>query len=205
MNKPIIVIDLDNTLAASAKGFVDFSNKHFGTSITIDDYDEDREKTWGVSFEEAERRMKVMRDSKSQNDYVAFEQAREVLIQLKKDYTLIILTSRRKESEADTMNWLNRYYPGIFDEVLLSGFFEAETVRTGHLLTKGEQYEQIGAAYVIDDYYKHCESAAEVNARAILFGNYPWNQIEELPPNTTRCTNWLEVGEYFNVEVSALS
>lgn len=76
MNKPSIIIDLDNTLAASAEGFVKFSNEHFGTSITVDDYDEDRMKTWGVSFEEAERRQKIMRDSENQRDYKPIEYAR---------------------------------------------------------------------------------------------------------------------------------
>ncbi len=197
MSKPIIVIDLDNTLAASAQGFVNFSNEHFGTSISIDDYDEDRQKTWGVSFEEAERRMKVMRDQKSQNSYSPFSLARDVLLHLKQTYTLIVLTSRREESRGDTMNWLNRYYPGVFDEVLLSGFFETSTVRGGHLLTKGEQYKQIGAAFVIDDYYKHCASAAEEGINAVLFGDYPWNQVGDPPHLVTRCGDWREVEVYF--------
>lgn len=29
--------------------------------------------------------------------------------------------------------------------------------------------------------------------RTLLFGDYPWNQAETLPPNVVRVTNWDEV------------
>ncbi|MEO6109702.1 MAG: hypothetical protein ABIP50_01680 [Candidatus Saccharimonadales bacterium] len=197
MDKPLIIIDLDNTLAASAEGFIEFSNTNFGTSITIADYDEDRTKTWGVSFEEAERRQKVMRDRENQRDYKPMEHANEVLNWLKNDYKLVILTSRRKEAETYTNDWLEQHYPGLFVDVIYSGFFEDGQASTGHLRTKGDQYSRLGASYVIDDYMKHCGSAAEVNVQSILYGNYPWNRIDHLPDEVTRCGSWLEIKEFF--------
>jgi Holliday junction DNA helicase RuvA len=35
--KPIIAIDIDDVLAENARGFVEWSNKRFGTSLTTDD------------------------------------------------------------------------------------------------------------------------------------------------------------------------
>jgi len=39
-NKPIIAVDIDDVLANLAQEIVDFSNKNWGTNLTIDDYNE---------------------------------------------------------------------------------------------------------------------------------------------------------------------
>ena len=49
------------------------------------------------------------------------------------------------------------------------------------------------------DQLKLCRAAADLGMDALLFGDYSWNKIEELPDNTARCKDWKEVGEYFNV------
>lgn len=36
-----IAVDLDDVLSASVPGFVAYSNKRWGTTLTLDDYDED--------------------------------------------------------------------------------------------------------------------------------------------------------------------
>lgn len=38
-----IAVDLDDVLSASVPGFVAYSNKRWGTTLTLDDYDEDCE------------------------------------------------------------------------------------------------------------------------------------------------------------------
>jgi len=198
MNNPTIVIDLDNVLADSAETFVAFSNEHFGTEISLADYNEDWQRMWNVSHEEAERRGEVMRTHQIQRDYRPIAGARETLDSLKDRYRFTILTSRRKESELRTREWLAEYYPGLFDEIVFSGFFEPDKVKGGHLLTKGEQYKQLGAHYVIDDHFKHCESAIAASASGILFGDYSWNQVSNLPEGVVRCCDWAAVAEYFD-------
>jgi uncharacterized HAD superfamily protein len=34
----------------------------------------------------------------------------------------------------------------------------------------------------------------------VLFGNYPWNQVDKLPDNVVRVNNWQEVLEYFDAK-----
>lgn len=198
MNKPVIVIDLDNVLAESAKGFVLYSNTNFGTAITLNDYSEDWQTMWSVSLEEAERRSELMLQNEMQRDYRTVAGATSVLTKLNREYKLIILTSRRKKSELYTKQWLQDQYPGIFCEIVFSGLFDTGHVGGSHLLTKGEQYRQLGASFVIDDNLKHCESATQLGIKAILFGDYPWNQSKLLPEGVARCEKWSDVNRYFD-------
>ena len=48
----------------------------------------------------------------------------------------------------------------------------------------------IGASYLIDDSFGHCELAAEVGIKAILFGNYGWNRQQTLIDGIVRCKDW---------------
>lgn len=57
---------------------------------------------------------------------------------------------------------------------------------------------EIKADFVVDDQLKHCTAAVEQGIPTILFGNYRWNQAEELPKGVTRCKNWQEVAGYFD-------
>ena len=198
MNKSTLVVDLDNVLARSAETFVAFSNEHFGTDITIEDYDEDWERMWGVAHEEAVRRGTYMRARHIHRSYEPMPGAKTALDSLHKKYRLVILTSRGKAVELETTEWLGTHYPGLFDEVLFSGIWDDAATRNGHLLTKGDRYRELGAGYVIDDYLKHCAAAVQGGVPALLFGDYPWNRADTLPAGVTRCADWLAVLEYFD-------
>jgi len=198
VQKPLIVIDLDNVLAQSAQEFVNFSNQHFEAAITLEDYNEDWSKMWGVSYEEAERRGAVMREHDMHQTYNPMPDALEVLQGLQPKYRLVILTSRREVTKPATDAWLERHYPGIFDDVLFSGIWDGTDRSDGHLMTKGDQYKALGAAYVIDDHLKHCAAATQHDATGLLFGEYPWNRHDDLPAGVVYCSDWQAVGEYFN-------
>ena len=79
-----IAIDIDNVLAASAESFVVISNKLFGDHITFADFNEDWQKMWGVSHEEAEQRGEVLRANKYQKDYSPVEGAVQAINELGK-------------------------------------------------------------------------------------------------------------------------
>ncbi len=56
IEKPIVAVDIDDVIAANAAGFVEFSNKKYGTHLTIDDYQEHWGEIWKTEYEETERR-----------------------------------------------------------------------------------------------------------------------------------------------------
>ncbi len=197
-SKPVIVVDIDDVLAAGAQAFIDYSNQKYGTHLTIEDYQDSWDKTWGVNLEETHRRAIEYHQLKIHAQYPAISGALEVLKQLKKHFTLKLLTTRRDSINQLTRDWINQYYPNIFSEIVFTKFFvDTKLERKDIDRTKGELARELGASYLIDDQLKNCLSAADNGIEALLFGDYPWNRSDKLPAKVTRVSNWAEVSDYF--------
>lgn len=196
-SKKIIAVDIDDVLASEAEFVVRYSNEHWGTNLTLDDYSEDWGKLWSVDYEERERRAAELNQPGMQVAYPLIAGGFEALQQLKEDYRLIILTSRPKPMWDEIQEWFDGVFPGIFSDIHFTGFWETGKPG-GHLMTKGELAKEIGADYIIDDQPKHCFSAAEVGIEAILFGDYGISRDLQLPARVTRCRTWADVQKYFD-------
>lgn len=193
--KPIIAIDVDDVIAANAPAFVEYSNKKYGTRLTLDDYQEHWGEVWKVDHEELLRRSSEYTTSQLPT-YAAIDGAYQALKQLKKRFKLVIVTSRRRSMDTLTRAWLQEKCPDIFDDIVFSGFFDTE-LESAINLTKGDIVKDLGAEYFIDDQLKHIETAAGNGITSLLFGDYSWNKTDKLPENTIRVKNWQEVVEYF--------
>ena len=196
LTKPIIAVDIDDVIAANAHAFVEYSNQKYGTHLTIDDYQDHWGEMWKVNHDETERRAVEYHESAHIATYSIIEGANETLRRLKKRFKIVVLTTRRNSINQLTKEWIDKYYPTIFDEVIFSGFFDSPT-KESITLTKGELVRDIGADYIIDDQIKHVQSAAKIGIKGLLFGNYAWNKTDVLPENVTRVRNWEEVLKYF--------
>ncbi len=198
MSKPIIAIDIDDVLADYAAGFVAFSNQRWGTNLTLDDYDEHWGNVWKVDIEEIRRRATTIHDERLVKTLTHRSEAVPVLEYLSKSFDIVVVTSRRIQNKDDTLAWLRTHYPMISTEtVTFSGFFD--TIKEGSIhQTKGDIIASLGARYMIDDQLKHCLSSAEQGVEALLFGDYAWNQMPNLPASVTRVHDWGGVKEYFD-------
>jgi len=196
MSKPVIAVDIDDVLAAHAEAFIAYTNRKWGTNLKVEDYHEHWEDIWGVDLEEVERRSAEYHLTHEYRAYKHRHEALPVLQKLKKDYRLIVVTSRRREALQDTLDWLGEFFDGIFEDVHFGGFWDKIHDQSVHL-TKLDICREIGASYLIDDQLKHCEAVAGAGMRAVLFGNYRWNQADKLPERVTRCNDWAAVGTYF--------
>lgn len=198
MGKPIIAIDIDDVLAAHAKSFVAYSNRMYGTSLTVDDYEEYWARMWQIDDEEAERRAVEYHESDDIGKYEHHSDALPVLKALSEYYSLVVVTSRRVVVTKITNEWVDKYFPQVFDAIYHAGIWDKGVNGVAAGATKMEICSRIGARYLIDDQLKHCLAVASEGIKAILFGDYPWNKMEHLPPLITRCRSWQEVLEYFN-------
>lgn len=199
MKKPVIAIDIDDVLAANVPAFLAFSNKKWGTHLTIEDFHEDWATMWGVDHSVVEERSMEMDKAGVFRNHPHFDEALPVLKKLSKSYTLVIATSRRKNLNKDTMEWIEQYFPNIFKEVHYAGIWDDfSKYKDAHLQTKGELVRQIGADYFIDDQPKHCFAAAEAGIQTLLFGDYPWNRDVQSSQRIARVHNWQEVEAYFD-------
>jgi len=198
--KPIIAVDIDDVLAAEAAFIIQFSNERWGHSHTIEDYRED----WGfwgipVSDPEFENRADQLHEPGILEKYQVISDSQVVLEKLADKFTLIVVTSRRSRSKAETEKWLQTYFPGIFSKIVLTGFWDNLDDPERHLRTKGDILKDHRVDYVIDDQPKHCVSAAEHGIGALLFGDYAQSRRVDLPDGVTRCKDWQAVAEYFGV------
>lgn len=199
MSKRVIAVDIDDVLAASAEGWVRYSNERWGTNLTVADYTEDWAEMWGVDRAEEEKRARELHGSGLFGSFAPDQRAMAVLRKLSRRYELVIATSRVMKVHQDTLNWLQQHYQGIFSGVHMSGIFDKVITDETHRRTKAELCRDIGADFLIDDQLKHCVAVAEVGMEAIIFGDYPWNQSSKpLPERVTRCADWTAVGEYFD-------
>ncbi len=190
--KQIVAVDIDDVLAPSAVNLVAFSNKRWGTSLTIDDYDEHWGSMWKLGYDETKRRAVEWHASGEIGKYQPDEHACSVLESLKDQYAFVIITSRRSITAPETLEWIEYFYRGVFQEVRFAGFYDN---KHGHTLTKAELCQDVGANYLIDDQLKHCLAASEVGITALLYGDYKWNCLEEpLPQGVKRVKDWPAVG-----------
>jgi 5'(3')-deoxyribonucleotidase len=196
MSKKTIAVDVDDVLAANVPAFIAFSNERWGTSLTVEDYSEHWGDLWKVDQEEWARRAVEFHDSGVVSTLEVIPRADAVLKTLAMAYDLVIVTSRRTQINKETGEWINRYFPGIFSDVHFAGMWD-EVTEASSRATKAALCKQIGADYLIDDHLKHCQAAAEVGIESLLFGDYPWNQANDLPPNIKRVSDWPAISEYF--------
>jgi len=192
-----IAVDIDDVLALNAQGFIEFSNREFATNLQISDYKEHWADMWQVDFEETERRARVFHESKIVASYQHIKESVFVLDALKDKFHLVIVTSRRNVLKDSTRAWLDTYFNGMFERIYFAGIYDGPLTKGSYVKTKAEVFKEILPDYVIDDQIKHCQAAIELGIDAVLFGNYSWNNAEELPLGMVRCKDWNEVGRYF--------
>lgn len=208
-HRKTIAIDVDDVLAISVPAFVDFSNKHFGTNLTVDDYSENWLEVWQTDFKGMSERSKKMVDSGFWTKLESYTDALPVLTELSTKYNLIITTSRASKLNIITNAWLNEYFPDIFTSIYHAGFFDKTHTNNGSTReyinvavksTKTSLCVENEADYLIDDHPKHCLGAAENGITALLFGDYPWNRGHKLPQGVFKVKNWSEIRKFFKNE-----
>jgi len=196
-NKPIIAVDIDDVIASSASAFIAYSNDKYGTHLTVDDYQERWSELWKVDRDEVIKRAHEYHESGHHATYEVISEASDSLKKLKTKFKLIVITTRRNSINQLTKDWINKFYPDIFDDFVFTGFFDNPDI-TGVHMTKAELAKNAGAQYLIDDQLKHIMASSEIGINGLLFGDYFWNRADSLPVNVTRVKNWEEVLKYFD-------
>ncbi|HSX18161.1 MAG TPA: HAD hydrolase-like protein [Candidatus Saccharimonadales bacterium] len=200
-NKPIIAVDVDDVLAAENEGIRQFINQTYGHSYTAQDflvegeYNGYWEHLWQLDKEEALKRFDAFLNSSIKDNLKVVEGAIEAIEKLKRRYELIVVTSRYGRQLTTTEPWLEGHFPKTFSQVAFVATWSKDKKVSKAVVSK-----EIGADYLIDDNFEHCELAAKEGITALLFGDYGWNRSKKLPVGVIRAKNWQEVLEYFENE-----
>ena len=200
MSKPVIAVDADDTIFDENNAVRLYMNERYGFRHSLEDYEVAGPymnyfaDIWQVSAEEATARYEAFEVAyKTELKLKPFKHAAEVLKELKSTYDLVVLTSRNQHLVAGTHGSLAEHYPDIFKDVHFKPLWGGD-----RKATKAEICLEIGAGYLIDDCFEHCELAAEAGVEALLFGEYGWNRTQKLPPCMTRVKDWAAVKDYFD-------
>ncbi|HSW78447.1 MAG TPA: hypothetical protein VLF88_00295 [Candidatus Babeliales bacterium] len=194
MPKPIIAVDIDDVIYPNVPSLIRYLDLNHKVKMTADDFVEyDIRKVWGGGPEEAEVIFKnYIRDSDI--EIAPLKGAQETLHKLSKKYQVIIMSARDISSFPKTHRWITHHFPQIFKDVHLLGN-KNDSLKFG---SKAEVCKNLGVYCLVDDNLNAVTETNAIGVKTLLFGNYPWNQIDKLPEGVTRVNDWLEVLEYFD-------
>ena len=194
MARETLAVDIDDVVAAHIPDFVEYSNRVYGTDLTVDTYTEDWSELWGVPFEEVLRRAKEFHKERLQH-FEPIAEADYYLGKLAEKLDLIVVTARPKWNIDATHTWLDTHFKGYFTERHFVPIWEP-----GNTVTKGDICVQVGADYLLDDQPRHCNAAAELGVTALLYGEYQWRRDHKVHDDVIKVDDWQAVAEYFGVQ-----
>ena len=200
MQKPLIAIDIDDTLADSTESLRIMANQRTGLNVPREAYQVKGE-YWGYyervwaehgvdksySFSDHKAEMEL-----DQSSLLVIDGAVDALGTLATRYRIVLITARDRSWEAETRRWFRDRFDGIDFELYFTDHHHDDKG-----LTKGELCRQLGAELLIDDNDAHCRSAIDQGIGAIRYGTYGWHgdDVEEF----ACCRTWRDVLEYLNV------
>lgn len=190
----MIAVDVDEVLFPFIRGFVAHDNALHGGTLHEDDFATYKfEDVIDIPFDEAVERIYDFNGA-SHDHIEPLETIDRAIDRLSESYELAIVTARHPQFADNTVNWLQRHFGDSFKTVVHVGFAALmEKPRK-----KVEVCQELGAIALIDDSLEHVSECSEQGIEGILFGNYRWNQTQNLPNGVTRCKNWAEILDYFD-------
>jgi uncharacterized protein len=174
-------IDVDNVLAETTGIFLAELNKFYGTSISPNDlHFYDIEPILGLSHEETKPFFHKLFKERKLMDCPVIAGAKEAVIELKKKYDIYIVTSRPKEHEEQTIEWLKKMAVP-YDHV------EHSIERLKHKFTTEHQIK-----IFIEDDLEQAIYMAESGVKTFLI-DYPWNQTLDIKKRLIRVNGWQDI------------
>jgi uncharacterized HAD superfamily protein len=191
--KAIIAIDIDDVIVETAAHTVDYYNSKYGTRLTLKDMYSDNLESWGVVDKAtAIARVEAYLATAEFQNILPLTEAVSAIKHLAKRHELHVVTGRSTVIEAATNNSVDAYFPGIFRSVTFTNLFNEKK------RSKADVCQKLGVSVLIEDHLGHALPAADAGIDVLLFGNYPWNQADNLPNNVHRVTDWAAVLQYFD-------
>lgn len=192
MNKLHIAVDFDEVLRPFLDPLQERYNRLKGTSHAVEEHaDYDFQDVWGVSVEEV---IEEIDDYCASPEHIEarplpFVQGSTYRLR-EQGHDLTIVTARPEEVAEFTDDWLTRYMPGVFSEVI----YCSHEARDGESRSKESVLLEHDMDVLIDDSPGHVKNAQNHDLEAILFGDYPWNMLPRHRNGVVRAaTDWLEV------------
>lgn len=198
MAKKIIAVDIDEVLSPYVDGLVYWHNAKYGTQLQFNDFSSyEFHRVWGGNLEVAVAKSDEYFENRLPATAMPLNNAQQALTQLKKNYDLIVVTSRKLVHKSKTVSWIEEHFPNYFQEIIICNHWAKDS---GPSMKKSEACLLHNAEYLIDDLPHYIKDAATAGINGLLFGNYPWNQQIPVHPKIKRAIDWTAVLNYFYSE-----
>lgn len=197
MSKEVIATDIDEVLFPFLREFSGWHNQEYGTQLNPDDFNSyEFNDILGISVPETVHRVhSFLGEEHGFLGVEPVEESKTAIAKLGEQFKIVAITARHPQFKDSSLEYLLQHFRGeIADITLVGTSATVEVVRS-----KAEVCKELGAIALIDDSITHVLGCAEAGIGGVLFGDYPWNQMDKLPEGVVRHKNWVGVLEHFGV------
>lgn len=195
-DKLVVAVDVDEVLGNFVSALNRFIADRYSSSHSVSEYHVyEFFKIWNCSRDEADIRVhEFFKTSYFKTGIHPLPGAQVTLHKLSKFCNLSVVTSRQNAIKDHTIEWLEKHFPGLFQEIHFGNHFALDGISR----PKSEICRSLGAHVLIDDNPRYAMECAEAGIRVLLFdyeNSYPWSKSESatLHPMVTKVHNWDEV------------
>ncbi|KAJ7225935.1 hypothetical protein GGX14DRAFT_349237 [Mycena pura] len=180
---PVIAVDLDDVLSQTNRMVAEWHNQRYGTQMDLSSfyyYYYWKNPFWG-NPQETFVKVKEFYSTDIIFHAPPVPGAREGAQALKDlGYKLVIVTARTANIADATWEWVEKYFPGLFTNLVFTDQFKYAVHHTEVLtnLSKAQVCADLKAQVLIDDSSENAIqcSIASSPTTVLLFGDYEWNK-----------------------------
>ncbi|KAL3642862.1 hypothetical protein CASFOL_013677 [Castilleja foliolosa] len=195
-DKIMVAVDVDEVLGNFVSALNQFIADRYSLYHSVSEYHVyEFFKIWNCSRDEADIRVhEFFKTHYFKKGIHPLPGAQKALQNLSEIYNLSIVTSRQHVIKDHTIEWIEKHYPGLFQEIHFGNHFALD----GQSTPKSEICKSLGAKVLIDDNPRYATECAEIGMKVLLFdyeNSYPWCKSEHIHrhPLVTKVHNWEEV------------
>ena len=194
-----IGVDLDEVIYPFVREFLKFNKKYYKTRVKKGDIK-------SYNFSDI---LNCTDEEKNKRNYEFYEKgglesghplgkSRSVLKKHTKKHTFIAITSRSDIFEESTKRWLDRHYPGVFEELVLCNSHPYDPKKE---ISKSQVCKDRGVGLMIEDLPRNVLECSDKGISVLMVGDYPWNKIDDLPENVKRVYDWDQIDEHLSSSI----
>ncbi|KAF7107332.1 hypothetical protein CFC21_107973 [Triticum aestivum] len=194
--KMVVAVDVDEVLGSFLAALNRFIAERYSWNHSVSEYHVyEFFRIWNCSREKANLLVHEFFTTHYFQDGVhPIPGARDALQNLSSFCSLSVVTSRQDVIKNHTLEWIEKFYPGLFEQIHFGNHFALE----GQSRPKSEICRSFGAQVLIDDNPRYALECAEDGMRVLLFdydNTYPWCKtgVDQSHPLVTKVHNWQEV------------
>ncbi|KAE8735274.1 Lysine-ketoglutarate reductase/saccharopine dehydrogenase bifunctional enzyme [Hibiscus syriacus] len=194
--KIAVAVDVDEVLGNFVSALNRFIADRYSLNHSVSEYHVyEFFRIWNCSRDEADIRVhEFFKTPYFKKGIHPLPGAQLALHKLSRFCNLSVVTSRQNVIKDHTIGWLEKHYPGLFQEIHFGNHFALD----GKSRPKSEICRTLGAKILIDDNPRYALECAQVGIRVLLFdyeNSYPWCKIQSVEdhPLVTKVHNWEEV------------